>query len=130
VKWKQNPAHGFRFSATDALAIFVCVAATSWGLQAIGSTAWLFPFVLGHFFLFCNVFRIPRQAELLWAGCFVTITSICPIFDVSFLNAMWMVLPITAGILIYAARLPTYHGIGSSKRFSATSLEQTPPSGE
>ncbi len=116
MKWKHHPTHGFRFSATDALAILVCVALTGWGLRELGEIAWLFPFVLGHFFLFCNVFRVPRQPELWWAGSFIVLASICLVLDLSILHSMWMVLPVTVGVLFYAVQLPTYHGIGSAKR--------------
>ncbi|PNY37976.1 hypothetical protein C2E31_05625 [Rhodopirellula baltica] len=113
LNWKHHPTHGFRFSSTDAFAIVVCLIATIWGRRTIGDLAWLFPFVLGHFFLFCNVFRVPRKPELVWAGCFLVIATGCLIAEASILYALWMVLPITAGILVYAIRLPSYHGIGA-----------------
>lgn len=114
MQWSHHPTHGFRFSATDALAILVCGVATVWGLSELGNVAWIFPFVLGHFFLYCNIFRVPRKPELVWAGSFVLIATICLIADVSLLHAMWIVLPVTLGVLIYSIRLPTYHGMGSS----------------
>ena len=116
MKWNHRPSHGFRFSATDAVAIVVCAAATVWGLRELGEVAWFFPFVLGHFFLFCNVFRVPRRPEMVWAGSFIVIATACLVADVSPLHAMWLILPVTVGVLIYAVRLPTYHGVGSSKR--------------
>ncbi|CAK0748261.1 hypothetical protein CCP3SC1_1760005 [Gammaproteobacteria bacterium] len=43
----------------------------------MGSYVWwaglLIGLVLGHFFLFCNVFRVTRQTELIWAGAFITL---------------------------------------------------------
>lgn len=111
--WKHHPTHGFRFSATDALAILVCAVATTLGLTMIGDVAWFFPFVLGHFFLFCNLFRVRRLPELVWAGGFLTLVVACLIANVSVLHAMWLVLPLTAGVLIYSIRRPDYHGIGS-----------------
>jgi hypothetical protein len=111
----HHPTHGFRFSLTDGLAILVCAAATYGGLDALGSIAWLFPFVLGHFFLFCNVFRIPRRPELVWAGCFLVIAAICLIADWPIVRAMLAVLPVTVAVLIYGIRLPSYHGVFSKK---------------
>ena len=32
-------------------------------------------FVVGHFFLFCNVFRIERKPELIWAAVFTVLTA-------------------------------------------------------
>ena len=112
-KWKHHPTHGFRFSITDTLPIVVCAVATYWGLAKLGDIAWLFPIVLGHFFLFCNIFRIPRKPELVWAGAFLVFAAGCLIVDTSILHALWLVLPVAASVLIYSIRLPTYHGIGS-----------------
>lgn len=114
MKWDYRPTHGVRFFATDAVAIVACGLATLWGLRAFGEIAWFFPFVLGHFFLFCNVFRIPRQPELVWATCFLFITAGCVLARIPILHAMWLVLPVTLGVVIHALRLPNYHGIGSS----------------
>lgn len=115
LNWKYHPSHGFRFSITDALAIVVCIFATVWGLKELGIVAWFFPFVLGHFFLFCNIFRVPRKPELIWAGAFLVIAFGCLIADASILHALWLVLPITVAVLVYSVRLPTYHGVGSKQ---------------
>ncbi|SMP60002.1 hypothetical protein SAMN06265222_106301 [Neorhodopirellula lusitana] len=115
TKWMHHPTHGFRFSLTDGLAIVVCAAATYWGLGQMGSIAWLFPFVLGHFFLFCNVFRIPRRPELVWAGCFLGLATIGLIVEWPITSAMLAALPVTIAVLIYSVRLPTYHGVFSRK---------------
>jgi hypothetical protein len=49
----------------------VGVAAT-WLLQPYGKTiAWLPAVVVGHFFLFCNVFRVRSRFELPWAAVFL-----------------------------------------------------------
>lgn len=113
LNWGYHPKHGFRFSLIDALAIIVCAVITVGGFGIVGSAAWLFPFVLGHFFLFCNVFRVPRKPELVWAAAFLVLSAACLISDVSILHAMWLVLPVTAGVLLYSICLPTYHGIFS-----------------
>lgn len=116
LSWKHHPTHGFRFSTIDAIAIIVCVGATVWGLTEMGPLAWAFPFVLGHFFLFCNVFRVRRKPELVWAASFLILATCCLLAEVSFLHAMWMVLPVTVGVLVYAVRQPGYRGIGSNVR--------------
>ena len=115
LNWKHHPRHGFRFSTVDGLAILVCAAATFYGWEYVGNVAWLFPFVLGHFFLFCNVFRVPRVPELIWAGSFVTLATVCAIADVSLVWAMGLVLPVTAAVIVYAIRRPDYHGVGSRR---------------
>lgn len=113
MKWNHQPSHGFRFFATDAIAILVCIAGTVVGLQALGSIAWLFPFVVSHFFLFCNVFRIPRHLELTWAGIFLFLATSCIVADVSILHSFWITLPVTIAILGYGMCRKGYRGIGS-----------------
>ncbi len=122
LNWKHHPTHGFRFSAIDAIAILVCAVATAWGLAEIGSLAWVFPFVLAHFFLFCNVFRVRRRPELIWAIGFLLLTAGCLTANVSVLHAMWMVLPVTAAVLVHAVRQPSYHGVGSKSRALPTGV--------
>src|ERR1041385_1540518 len=61
---------GIRFSFTDACAIAVCALVT-WLLRDQDSLfTFTFAVVLGHFFLFCNVFRVRKKFELTWAAIF------------------------------------------------------------
>lgn len=45
------------------------------GALSLWSTAWwlgfIVAFVVGHFFVFCNIFRVARPLELAWSGVFV-----------------------------------------------------------
>src|SRR6266478_3813499 len=62
---------GFRFAIVDAAAIaaFAVVIA---GLHWLGSSLWwVVAIVAVHFFLFCNVFRVIRRRELIWAALFI-----------------------------------------------------------
>ncbi|WP_156346572.1 hypothetical protein [Verrucomicrobium spinosum] len=61
-------APGFRFSWTDALVLILGAGLTGWLASFAGELALLAAWVIGHFFLFCNVFRIGRKPELVWAG--------------------------------------------------------------
>jgi hypothetical protein len=72
AKWSVPPRRcGFRFSLTDAAVIGVGVAMT-WLLRGrLGDLAMLPAVVLVHFFLFCNVFRVRRSYELIWAASFI-----------------------------------------------------------
>jgi hypothetical protein len=106
-------APGFRLSGLDVL-ILIAGAAGSAGLSI--ANPWFrvaAAFVVGHFFLFCNVIRMARPLELIWAGAFaiLTITAVC--FDA----ASWLAVLITSTILtlVLAAiqmRRPSYHGVG------------------
>lgn len=62
---------GMRFSRTDAAALVAGAGATValWG--ASRDFALLVPVTPGLFFLFCNVFRVARKPELLWACVFL-----------------------------------------------------------
>jgi hypothetical protein len=69
-------------------------------------------FVLGHFFLFCNVFRIPRRSELIWAASFVflcvsTITTGIPGWTWTIIIS----LVVTVMLIWMEMKKPSYHGI-------------------
>src|SRR6058998_2943721 len=62
---------GFRFSVIDAAAIGAFAALTA-GLHWLDSNLWWsVAMVAVHFFLFCNVFRVLRRRELIWAALFL-----------------------------------------------------------
>ena len=62
---------GFRLSVFDTIILIIGIA----GSILLGSVAWWFgaivAFVVLHFFLFCNVFRISRPPELIWGAIFL-----------------------------------------------------------
>src|SRR5262245_52620709 len=65
---------GFRLSAID---LIVLIAGTVAAILLWQQTWWIgfvIAFVIAHFFLFCNVFRVSRPLELAWAAIF-TITA-------------------------------------------------------
>ncbi len=105
-------APGFRISLLDAavliggiIAAFIASAYAWWAGMVIG-------FVVGHFFLFCNVFRIARKPELIWAAVFIvligaTVQTGWPGWTVAFSMSF-----IVAVLLIYLEmQKPSYHGI-------------------
>ncbi len=70
-------------------------------------------FTVGHFFLFCNVFRMPRPLELAWAALFVlllgsTIVRQQPDWLASFALSLMG----TVVVVVFQLRQPSYHGIG------------------
>lgn len=77
---------------------------------------WLIPVVVVHFFIFCNVVRLRRKWELLWAGLFLLNTGIW------FLCGTWnwwgilgVQTPVTLLLLLCEIMSPRYHGIFSGK---------------
>ena len=65
-----------RISGTDWLVIWSALLLTI-ALDRLGYPGWWMPaMVVAHFFLFCNVFKVPRKLELLWAGLFLVNTGL------------------------------------------------------
>ena len=111
-KTESNFRPGFRLSAFDG----VVIAMSSIVSIAIGSTtpglAFVIIFVVSHFFLFCNVFRIARSLELVWSSIFVAL-AYCTI---TFSSPSWPIttlalLLVTIVVVAIEIRKPSYHGI-------------------
>lgn len=58
---------GMRFSVVDAVTLIVGAGVTVWAWAFVPDLALVVPFLLMHFFLFCNVFRVSRRPELIWS---------------------------------------------------------------
>jgi hypothetical protein len=103
---------GFRFSLTDAFAL-VLFGAAAVGLQRLGSSLWWLVLVVAiHFFLFCNVFRLVRRRELLWAGLFVLNVGFWLLLDhLDWFNVLAVQLPASVGVIAWELKAPRYHGI-------------------
>ena len=103
---------GFRMSVSDLLVLVVAGVATGLALPWLGVMAWLFVIVAGHFFLFCNVFRIQRMFELIWAGLFVLNASIWYVVDA--LDWWWILVvqsPVTILFIAISFSKQDYHGV-------------------
>jgi len=69
--WRHDRPWGFRFSTMDAGIFISGILSTIILWYFIGSFALLTPYLLGHFFLFCNTFRIGGERSLIWIGTFL-----------------------------------------------------------
>jgi hypothetical protein len=99
-------------SASDAVVLFLAGAAvavlwrvpTNPGLHVLA--------VVGHFFLFCNVVRLRRAYELVWAVTYVVATGVAIAVG---LFASWIplagVTPLTALLVGLELRSARYHGV-------------------
>ena len=100
---------GFRLSALDALILAGGVAAAIFApnpFAIIAATA------IGHFFLFCNVFRMSRRPELIWAATFTLLSAATLFFGLPGWPATAALSFALAAILIAReTRQPYYHGI-------------------
>lgn len=103
---------GFRFSLPDALAICVFLGAAGALWRQGNPLWWLLLIAAGHFFLFCNVFRIVRHRELIWTGLFILNVAIWSWLDhLIWTRVLMCQLPITIWLIAADMRAPGYHGV-------------------
>ena len=103
---------GFILSTSDGIILSAGLILTWFVWGKVGEFSFFIPFVLGHFFLFCNVFRIRRKQELLWAATFIIngfIWSALGRYSIFILFGLQILL--TGIILILEMTRPDYHGI-------------------
>ena len=62
---------GFRLSKTDIVVLIIGSIATIIFYSIMPDFSFIVLFVVLHFFLFCNVVRISRIPELIWASSFI-----------------------------------------------------------
>ncbi len=109
---RQLPNWGFRFSMTDAGAIGAAAGAAFFLWRLASPLWWLLLIAAGHFFLFCNVFRIVRRRELLWATLFILNAGLWAWFDrLSWSPVLLCQTPITVAVILMDIRSPAYHGV-------------------
>ena len=103
---------GFRLSRLDIVVILVgIVGAVLAGLVA-PYVGFVIAFVVGHFFLFCNVFRVSRLPEVAWAIIFIGLsTATILVGQPGWLVTALCSLVATIGIILLEIRKPSYHGI-------------------
>jgi len=77
-----------------------------WLAAAIG-------FVFLQFFLFCNVIRMPRVLEYIWALTFAGLVASCNLFGVVSWATVFAAASVLTSVLVsIAVRQPSYHGVG------------------
>lgn len=106
-------APGWRFSVVDGIVLVIGLVAVS----ALAVVVWWWGFVVGfvlaHFFLFCNVIRMARPLELIWAGVFVVLVGATITIDFpGWLLTASVSLLTTVLVVIVEMRKPSYHGLG------------------
>jgi hypothetical protein len=110
-RWR--PA-GFRMSLSDLIALLISMALAGGVWPFARDLSVVVLTVIFHFFLFCNVFRIRRGPELIWAVIYLVNCSAWH-FAGSFSGwrALLAQLPVTAMLILNELRHPAYHGIFS-----------------
>ena len=108
----SNFSPGFRLSMFDLAILAAGVCAT---IAISRFDVWLgiaVAFVVAHFFLFCNLLRLSRTPELIWAGIFaaLAIAASIPVID-SWPAALGISVALTVVLAIVEFRRPSYHGV-------------------
>jgi hypothetical protein len=106
-----NP--GFRLSKIDVIVLLT----GTFGASALAMVNWswgfVIAFVLGHFFLFCNIVRMARPLELAWAGVFVALAAATIALDTpGWLVTVSVSLATTVAAVVVEMRKASYHGVG------------------
>lgn len=69
-------------------------------------------FTVAHFFLFCNVVRMDRTLELIWAAFFILLAAGTMLIGVpTWSHTFSIVLTVTAVFVVIQVRRPSYHGV-------------------
>lgn len=103
---------GFRLSAFD-IGVLIAGAIGSvlvaLQLSVLGAAI---AFVIGHFFLFCNVIRMARPLELVWAAMFAVISGATALAGFPGWPATFVMSAIATLILVaIQLQMPSYHGV-------------------
>ena len=103
---------GFRLSLLDIIVLISGIIGFVLLYQNSKESSFILAFVLGHFFLFCNVFRVSRLSELIWGSIFIVLGSLVKIFSIlNWYIVGLIMLIITTLLIIIEMRRPSYHGI-------------------
>ncbi len=108
----KRSAPGFRFWWWDGVTVVagVFLAWLAWPL--LGTLALVFPVTLAHFFLFCNVFRLRRNYELIWTGAYLINLGYWFLFrELGWAEVLALQTPLTLILIAAEARSSRYHGV-------------------
>lgn len=119
----NNPPTGFRMMKQDPIAIVVCLAFVVAAWPYIGDWALVAPYVLGSFFLFCNVFRLRGPTELAWSAVFIANATIWLWTSPSLAGIFLTQLPVTIAAIGYTVRSPGYRGVLAGQRLNSPPIQ-------
>ena len=104
-----NP--GFRLSITDVFILIIGAIGAVYLMSIDINLSLIILFVIGHFFLFCNITRMARTLELIWAVSFLALCIGSIKFNLLPLNIVFLTSAmLTIGLTVYEVRKPSYHG--------------------
>lgn len=106
---------GFRLSGWDTGVLLVSFLTAYLLFPALPAVSFGVVFVVGHFFLFCNVVRMARRYELSWAAVFVLSVASSANLNWPFpLGLQTLFVPSFCTLVVLGLQLhhPSYHGVG------------------
>jgi hypothetical protein len=103
---------GFRISEIDVGILILGILGSYIMARIEEPLGILVVFTVAHFFLFCNVVRMDRPLELIWAALFVLLAASTMIIGVpAWSNTFTIMLTVTAFLVFMQVRRPSYHGV-------------------
>jgi hypothetical protein len=103
---------GFRLSKLDVFVLIAGTVAAGVATLFVWWVGYVIALVIGHFFLFCNVFRLARPLELAWAAVFVVLAgATVAVGWPGWLVTTLATLATTAIVVALEMRKPSYHGV-------------------
>jgi len=103
---------GFRLSAIDIIFIAIAILFCIYFFNIAKSISYIIGIVVGHFFLFCNIARMSRTPEIIWAVFFTLFTILSLKFNLVPLSLVFLASIVLSIMLVFLeTRKPSYHGI-------------------
>ena len=107
---------GFRISPLDAGIIAVAGIVSTLAWQWFWWLGFTIAFVFAHFFLFCNVFRIARIPELIWAVVFASLAGATIVTGMpGWIATATVSVALSIVLIALEAKKPSYHGVAWRK---------------
>jgi hypothetical protein len=103
---------GFRLSKIDVAVLVIGISSSVYIYSILPILSLIILFVISHFFIFCNITRMSRIPELIWATTFLVLATLSILHGIP----SWVITCLTSGfltlILIFLeTKKPSYHGI-------------------
>ena len=109
---KKIFAPGFRLSVPDIGIIVTALTAAVFLYAKSPLLSFIILFVVTHFFVFCNLIRMSRLLELIWAGAFLILLTAAIQFQLLSLKTAFSISLLLTCMLVYQElKKPGYHGI-------------------
>ena len=107
---------GFRLSILDIAVLVLGGAASAYSVSIDVWFGIAIAFVVLHFLLFCNVLRMSRPLELIWAGIFASLAVAAMSSGVLGWPVVFAASTfVTIVVVVIETRKPSYHGAGWRK---------------